>query len=101
MIAEDDEGTTLGLLAIRPDTEYFTNAPRAYLELLVVSEAAEGQGAGRALMDWATSWAPSHGFTAIALDVFASNDRARRFYQRAGYADDLVRMVRDLNPENS
>ena len=91
------DGTVQGYLTVRPDAEYFSSQERAYVERLAVAEAAEGTGIGRLLLGWAANWARSRGYATIALDVFASNERARRFYGRNGYGEDFVRMVRPLD----
>lgn len=95
-VAVDGEDRPLGLLMIQPTTEYFTGAPRAYVAVLVVAAGVEGQGVARALMHHAEAWAISHGYTEIALDVFASNSRAITFYERNGYTPDLIRMVKTI-----
>lgn len=98
VVACDADDVPIGYLTVRPETEYFSGVERAYIERIAVADVAEGSGVGRALLDWAAAWARSQGYATIALDVFASNDRARRFYARNGYGDDFVRMVRPLGP---
>ena len=92
----DDSGAPLGLLVIKPDFDYFTDHPRAYVEILVVAEEAEGRGVGRALMSHAESWAREHGCREVVLDVFANNPSAIAFYERMGFAPDHVRMSKPL-----
>jgi ribosomal protein S18 acetylase RimI-like enzyme len=95
-IAVDGAGQSVGLIAIRPDREHFSGEPQAYIELLAVTEAAEGTGVGRALMAHADRWARARGLDQITLDVFATNTGAIAFYQRAGYQPDSIRMGRSL-----
>ncbi len=97
VVACDADGTPVGYLMVRPDTEYFSGEARAYIERLATTAAAEGTGVGRQLMAWAEAWARSEGFRTIALDVFANNARARRFYGRNGYEEDFLQMVRTLD----
>ncbi len=92
----EDPGTPLGLLVIKPDFDYFTDHPRAYVEILVVSEEAEGRGVGRALMAHAELWGREHGCHEVVLDVFANNPSAIAFYERLGFAPDLLRMSKSL-----
>ena len=95
-VAVDGAGDPLGVIVLHPSADYFTGHGRAYVEILVVAEAAEGKGAGRALMRHAEDWARERGFVEVSLDVFAGNARARAFYERAGYRPDHVRMVKRL-----
>lgn len=97
VVAGAPDGSVHGYLTVRPETEYFSGEQRAYVERLAVAESAEGTGIGRLLLDWAAEWARSRGYVTIALDVFASNERARGFYGRNGYGEDFVRMVRRLD----
>jgi ribosomal protein S18 acetylase RimI-like enzyme len=50
-----------------------------------------GTGAGRALMDAALDRLAARGFASVRLWVLADNARARRFYERAGFAADGTR----------
>lgn len=55
------------------------------------------QGAGRALCEHAYREAATRGHTLITLWVMSGNSRARRFYERLGYAaDGAARSNRDL-----
>ena len=95
-IAVDATGVPLGVLVVHPDQDFFTGHGRAYVEVLVVAEAAEGKGAGSALMRHAGAWARERGLREVALDVFAGNERARAFYERNRYRPDHVRLVKPL-----
>lgn len=86
----------LGLLVIKRDFDYFTDHPRAYVEILVVAEEAEGRGVGRALMAHAEQWGRAHGCHEVVLDVFANNPSAIAFYERVGFAPDHIRMSKSL-----
>ena len=92
----EDPERPLGLLVIKPDFDYFTDHPRAYVEILVVAEDAEGRGVGRVLMSHAEEWGRAHGCHEVVLDVFANNHSAIAFYQRIGFAPDHLRMSKSL-----
>ena len=49
---------------------------------------AWGRGVGRALMDAALAGLASGGFTEVMLWVLEGNERAIRFYERAGFQPD-------------
>ena len=92
----DDPGHLLGLVVIKPDFDYFTDHSRAYVEILVVAEEAEGRGVGRALMAHAEQWGRAHECHEVVLDVFANNPSAIAFYERIGFASDHIRMSKSL-----
>ena len=94
--ATENQGEPLGLLVMKPDFDYFTDHPRAYVEILVVAEEAEGRGIGKALMAHAEQWAREHGCREVVLDVFANNPSAIAFYERVGFAPDHIRMSKSL-----
>jgi RimJ/RimL family protein N-acetyltransferase len=51
-----------------------------------VLAAASGQGAGSGLLRELELWAPAHGIHRLELTVMAGNHRARRLYERMGFA---------------
>jgi ribosomal protein S18 acetylase RimI-like enzyme len=99
-IAEDETAQRLGFVHVEAVTESVTLEPSAYVTVLAVVEAAEGQGAGAKLMRAAEDWARQQGFRLICLDVFANNRRARDFYARQGYQDDSLRLTKPLSIES-
>lgn len=100
-IAEDETPDRLGFLHVEAITDSVTLEPCAYVSLLAVTRAAEGRGVTSQLMQAAEDWARLQGFRLIALDVFASNRRARAFYARQGYQDDSLRLTKPLSGEKS
>jgi GNAT superfamily N-acetyltransferase len=71
-VAERD-GAVLGFLALAPGR----------VEQLYVAAAARGTGVGTALLDGAKAASPG----GLTLWTFLANDRARRFYRRAGFVE--------------
>jgi ribosomal protein S18 acetylase RimI-like enzyme len=51
-----------------------------------VLAAASGQGIGSGLLRELELWAPAHGIRRLELTVMAHNHRARRLYERMGFA---------------
>jgi RimJ/RimL family protein N-acetyltransferase len=51
-----------------------------------VLAAARGQGVGSGLLQELEMWAPAHGIHRLELTVMAHNHRARRLYERMGFA---------------
>ena len=95
------DGRVVGAAYAEPATDYFTEERHGHLGILMVAEEAEGQGLGRALLATVEAWATTAGFRFLTLNVFATNERAAAVYDRAGYAPDTVRYVKELAPRAS
>lgn len=96
LVAEDAQGTQLGFIHIVRSEDFFTKEPQGYIADLAVSEDAEGKGVGRMLMERGEAWARAQGYRILALDVFAMNTHARSFYQRLGYVEESVKLIKEL-----
>lgn len=80
----------------------------SHLALLAVQPGYQRQGVGRQLIEWLESSARTAGIFSIRLELRASNDAARAFYERLGYREaglkhgyydgreDALRMLHDL-----
>jgi ribosomal protein S18 acetylase RimI-like enzyme len=92
-IAEDVDGTALGFVTCGPAADQHATPPPHAGEVysIYVRQAAQGKGVGRMLLDRATKALREHGFGVAVLWVIASNDRARRFYEAAGWSFDGTR----------
>lgn len=88
-IAERD-GAAVGCLHMLEAVDFF-GAKHAHISVVATTAEAEGRGVGRALMEHAETWASQRGLTLLTLNVFAGNERARRFYERAGYAPEILK----------
>lgn len=58
----------------------------AHLNLLAVAAEHRRQGLGRRLIEWLTTTALTAGVFRIELELRATNEVARAFYQRLGFA---------------
>lgn len=96
LLAERSEGQLGGFVYVQRQVDYFRRRPHAHVAILTVSAQAEGQGAGRALLEAAEAWARAQGLEMITLHVFAENHRARAVYERLGYAPETLRYVKPL-----
>jgi GNAT superfamily N-acetyltransferase len=92
----DRSAAIAGVAYMETAIDYFTRESHAHLGILIVAGSAEGHGVGRALMDAVERWARGKGHRFITLNVFSTNDRARRFYERSGYVPDTVRYAKEL-----
>ncbi|RKT08349.1 L-amino acid N-acyltransferase YncA [Streptomyces sp. 3211.6] len=86
LVAADDRGPVGWLCYGRPED----GEPEGTGEVYALYAAPEliGTGIGRALLDEAHARMRAEGFTASALWVLDGNERALRFYERAGYRAD-------------
>jgi ribosomal protein S18 acetylase RimI-like enzyme len=89
-------GRVAGFVSVS-SRRHFTGDIDAYIGELVVAAGAEGRGAGRALLAAAEDWASRRGYDRLTLETGAANARARAFYARAGYAEEEVRLSKDLS----
>lgn len=95
LVAEDANGP-LGFVHVETVRDFFNGEEQGYVANLAIARAAEGRGVGRALMDAAEQWTRSRGMRRMSLYVFASNEHARGFYARVGYAEDSLKLVKVL-----
>jgi GNAT superfamily N-acetyltransferase len=95
-VAEQD-GRPAGFAFLEHATDYFSGARHGHLGMIAVAADSEGHGVGRALMDAAEAWARAQGYARLTLNVFEGNTRARRAYERAGFAVETIRYVKELS----
>ena len=85
LVAQHAERLVVGWVHVQ--ATYLLEAdPRAEIWGLVVSEAARGTGAGRALVEAAEDWAVRLGLEVIAVRSNVVRERAKGFYEHLGYA---------------
>ncbi|HEX6532977.1 MAG TPA: GNAT family N-acetyltransferase [Gemmatimonadaceae bacterium] len=96
LVAELDEMGPAGIAYAETAVDYFTGERHGHLAILIVAEHGEGRGVGRALIAASEEWAASLGYRFMTLNVFAGNARARAVYERAGWAPDTIKYVKEL-----
>lgn len=82
-VARDNAGSLLGMLSL-----VVFNIPtgrRAWIEDVVVTNAARGQGIGRQLVEAAVAHAHELGARTVDLTSRPSREAANRLYQRSGF----------------
>lgn len=82
-VARDNAGSLLGMLSL-----VVFNIPtgrRAWIEDVVVTNAARGQGIGRQLVEAAVTHAHELGARTVDLTTRPSREAANRLYQRSGF----------------
>jgi len=90
---EDETGRDVGNLWVGPHS---TDRESVYILDIEVRPEVRGRGMGRAALDALEAWARDAGYRRIGLQVFGSNDVARRLYTRAGYVETNVLMEKHL-----
>ncbi|MGW6824064.1 N-acetyltransferase family protein [Streptomyces sp. NPDC055005] len=88
LVAVDTHGRVVGWACFGPFRGAGTPAATGELYALYVQPSLIGSGIGRTLLEAVHDHAMARGFDRIRLWVIDENTRARRFYERAGYAAD-------------
>jgi GNAT superfamily N-acetyltransferase len=70
--------------------------PFATLDDLVIDRDTRGAGDGRALLDWVAAQCRAAGFSRLFLESGLDNARAHHFFERQGFVQTSIVMVRDL-----
>ena len=83
LVARDDDGTIVGSLTLV--LFRIPTAMRAWIEDVVVDDAARGNGVGDALNRRALVIAEEHGAKTVDLTSRPSREAANRLYQRIGF----------------
>jgi GNAT superfamily N-acetyltransferase len=94
-VAENDQGERLGFATLSHET-HFTGEHQAYVNELATSEAAEGCGVGKALIEACEQWTREQGYRILALSTGAANERALGFYHHLGFRDEDVKLIKLL-----
>ncbi len=64
---------------------------------LFVSDRYRGQRTGKQLLAKIENYLKSRSCTIVRFTVFAPNGTARQFYERAGYIERLISMIKELD----
>lgn len=96
LIAESADGTRLGFISLRV-REDITGIERGHVADLGVIEDARRMGVGSALMRAGEAWARERGLPVLSLDLWATNERARAFYETLGYSAESLCLFKRLD----
>lgn len=94
-IAEVD-GQPAGFIHMHEGTDELSLESITHVPLLAVSPSIQGKGLGQLLMKEAEAWAKSKGHRLVHLEVFANNVEARAFYQKQGFREETLILVKPL-----
>lgn len=100
LVAADD-GSIVGFASAGPSEDDDALPGTGDLYAIYLEEHAAGRGMGRALLERATDGMRSAGFSRASLWVLETNERARRFYERAGWAWDGTRSSHQAQCSNA
>jgi len=92
--SEPDADHDVGMLWFAEVTE--AGRTGTYLYLIEIADAAQGRGHGAQALAWLEARAREAAHAFLRLNVFAHNARARRLYERAGFAETHVWMRKML-----
>lgn len=83
-----DQMSVLGYVFVRIEQTHgdrlLQDRRTLYIDDLCVDIQARGRHIGRQLFDYVRRWAEQQGCQSVTLNVWAGNDAALRFYQKAG-----------------
>jgi ribosomal protein S18 acetylase RimI-like enzyme len=94
LVAERD-GEIVGCLHMLTTTDFFGRT-HAHISVIATAAAAEGTGVGTSLLKYAEEWSRARGMTLLTLNVFDANARAKRFYERAGFAPETLKYAKEI-----
>jgi len=96
-VAVDSSATIVGIAMATLRPELLSKEPSSHLEAIAVAEGLSGKGIGSMLLDAIEKDALSRGAGTMTLHVFATNTRARRFYEAKSYHGELMRYIKPLH----
>ncbi len=92
------EGRPVGYLVglVQEPSEIWETGPIGHIDSFFVNPDLRGQGVGGLLLERAYEHMRGVGVKTVGLDVVATNDAARRLYEREGFVPTLLHMYRAL-----
>jgi ribosomal protein S18 acetylase RimI-like enzyme len=88
-----DGGRVVAYLAVTLGFSLEYRGRDAFVDELVVAEAARGRGLGREALETAAAYCRALGVRAVHLEVERRRGRARALYRRMGFADRARRLM--------
>jgi len=92
------DGEVAGMMGLRCVYAYELDEPAVQISLLVTKQKHQGQGVGKALIDFAERWALQFGAGSMVLTsgIKPERDAAHRFYTHMGFAVNGYRFVKKI-----
>jgi ribosomal protein S18 acetylase RimI-like enzyme len=98
LVAEVD-GERVGIVWSGPYPPRPDDPAIAWIYDIEVDERRRGQGLGRELLHALEQHLAAQGVAELSLNVFGTNDRARRLYATAGYREVAITMTKPLGAQ--
>ena len=93
-IAVDETDHVLGTLLLRFNQDPLNEQTNAHVEVLAVSQQAEGNGVASQLLKIAEAETRKQQALSLSLNVFSNNERARSLYQKFGFDEEIIRCIK-------
>jgi len=98
-VAKDETAGPVGFIHLQTRIDYFSGEKQGYISDIAVDSSFEGQGVGRMLLETAENWSREQGYSLLTLFVFAGNTYAQRVYEKNGFAQDIIRYAKTIEPK--
>lgn len=95
LIAQSTDGARLGFISL--SVREAVGGQRGHVADLGVIAGARRMGVGSALMRAGEAWARERGLRVLSLDLWATNERARTFYESLGYSPEQLSLFKRLD----
>jgi len=92
----DAQPVASGYAKIEKSHDYYQHDYHAYVGFLYVLPEFRGKGVIGQVEAYLCSWAKEMGVDQVELEVYAENRAAVRAYEKRGYQDFVVRMVKSI-----
>jgi ribosomal protein S18 acetylase RimI-like enzyme len=92
----DAEGTVAGFVSVGPSQDADATSSTGEVYAIYVDPDCWDRGVGRNLLAHGERDLAAHGYTEATLWVLTSNERARRFYEAAGWTTDGTERVANI-----
>ena len=101
-IAVDETDHILGTLLLRFNQDPLNEQTNAHVEVIAVSEQAEGNGVASRFLEMAEAETRKQQAFSLLLNVFSNNVRARSLYQKFGFDEEMIRCIKrfwEIHPD--
>lgn len=97
-VAEDETSKPVGFIHLQTRVDYFNGEKQGYISDIAVDSSFEGRGIGQMLLKTAENWSREKGYALLTLFVFAGNTHALQVYEKNGFAQDIIRYAKVIDP---